>query len=262
MTADPLANRKSAHRPLKGRNILITGAGDGVGRALALACAGQGAQMLLLGRTQSKLEAVHDLIVSAGDVAPVMIPGDLNTLTDEAAEQIGAALENQFGELHGLVHNAAILGARVPLAYYTTSDWQAVLQVNLTAAFLLTRALLPVLQASDAARVVFTSASDGLRGNAYWGAYAVSKFAIEGLAQVLRDELDTTSNISVHIVDPGPRRTALRAAAFRAEDPDDVPTVDSDLGLYLYLLSATGNADLPFRALARQWRNADAAWHT
>ena len=239
---------------LTGRNILITGAGAGIGRALALACAAEGAQVLLLGRTVAHLETASDEINAAGGVPPVLIPGDLNQLDDDAAEQIGHAVEEQFGALHGLVHSAAIPGVHVPLAFYPTADWQAVLQVNLTAAFLLTRALLPALHAASSARVLFMSASDGLRGTAYWGAYAVSKFGIEGLAQVLRDELATTSNIGVHVIDPGPHRTALRAAAFRAEDSDAVPAADSNLGIYLHLLAAAPEATLPMRACARDWQ--------
>ena len=240
-------------RRLAGHNVLITGAGAGIGRALAHACAAAGAQLILLSRTLGRLDAVHDEIVAAGHQAPILLPGDLNTLDDDAAEQIGHALHEQLGALHGLVHNAAILGPRLPLAYYPATDWQTVLQINLTAAFLLTRALLPVLQAAESARILFTSASHGVEGRAYWGAYAVSKFGVEGLAQVLRDELQNTSSIGVHVIDPGPRRTGLRATAFGAEDPVGLALPEDHLELYLQLLSAPGSRDLPGRALAQDW---------
>ena len=240
--------------PLTGRNVMITGAGAGIGRALSLACAAAGAQLLLLSRSQQHLESTCDAITTAGGAPPVLIPGDLNRLDDAAAEQIGEAVQDQFGALHGLVHSAAVLGARVPLAFYGTADWQTVLQVNLTAPFLLTRALLPALQAAAAARVLFMSAAEGVRGSAYWGAYAASKFGIEGLAQVWREELEATTRIGIHVIDPGRRRTGLRAAAFRAEDPAAIPPADEDLDIYLHLLAAPADAELPARALARDWR--------
>ena len=151
--------------------------------------------------------------------------------------------------LHGLVHCAAVVGPRTPLAFYPANDWAQVLQVNLTAAFLLTQALLPALHAAPGAHILFSSAAEGLRGAAYWGAYAVSKFGVEALAQVLREELAATSKISVHVIDPGPTRTALRAAAFRAEDPAHLPTADDKVTLYLALLDVATNGPRPERVV-------------
>ena len=208
---------------LRNHNILITGAGDGFGRALACQAAAAGAQVLLLGRTLAKLEAVYDSIVAAGGITPILVPGDLATLNANGAEGVAEAITDQIGMLHGLVHNAAQLGQRVPLQYYDPIQWQQLLQVNLSAPFLLTRALLPALLAADAARILFLSSTVGTRGRAYWGAYSVSKFGLEGLAQVLRDELENTSSVRVHVVNPGRMRTAMRAAAYPAEDPDSLP---------------------------------------
>lgn len=204
---------------LRGHNILVTGAGAGFGRAIALAAAAAGAQLLLLGRTPEKLEAVYDQVVAEGGTAPIIVPGDLQQLEEDGADELAGAIANEIGELHGLVHNAGELGGRVPLQYYSPSQWNQVLQVNLTVPFLLTRALLPLLLSAPAARVIFMSSSVGIEGRAFWGAYAVSKFGVEGLAQVLRDELANTSNIDVHVVNPGGMRTAMRAAAYPAEDP-------------------------------------------
>ena len=208
---------------LRNHNILITGAGDGFGRALACQAAAAGAQVLLLGRTLRKLEAVYDSIIATGGSTPILVPGDLATLDADAAEAVADAVRDQIGVLHGLVHNAAELGQRVPLQYYDPNQWQQVLHVNLTAPFLLTRALLPALLAADAARILFLSSSVGIRGGAYWGAYSVSKFGLEGLAQVLRNELENTSRVRVHVVNPGRMRTAMRAAAYPAEDVDSLP---------------------------------------
>ncbi len=203
--------------------ILVTGAGDGFGRAIALAAAQAGAQLVLLGRTASKLEAVHDTIIAAGGEAPIIVPGDLAALDEDGADELAGALADEVGALHGLVHVAGELGGRVPLQFYPPSQWQQVLQTNLTAPFLLTRALLPLLQSAPAARILFMSSSVGIVGRAFWGAYAVSKFGVEGMAQVLRDELANTSEIDVHVVNPGAMRTRMRAAAYPVEDPASVP---------------------------------------
>ncbi len=216
-------NASTAAPDLRNHNILITGAGDGFGRALACQAAAAGAQVLLLGRTLAKLEAVYDSIVAAGGITPMLVPGDLATLDAAGAEGVAEAISEQIGVLHGLVHNAAQLGQRVPLQYYDPGQWQQLLQVNLTAPFLLTRALLPALLAAEAARILFLSSTVGTHGRAYWGAYSVSKFGIEGLAQVLRDELENTSAVRVHVVNPGRMRTAMRAAAYPAENIDSLP---------------------------------------
>ena len=208
--------------PLRDHTLLVTGAGAGFGRAIALAAAHAGAQLVLLGRTAARLEAVHDRIIEAGGAPPIIVPGDLALLAEDGAAELASALADEVGPLHGLVHAAGELGSRVPLQFYPPSQWQQVLQVNLTAPFLLTRALLPLLQSATAARVVFMSSSVGIAGRAYWGAYAVSKFGIEGLAQVLHEELAGTSAIGVHVVNPGAMRTAMRAAAYPGEDPATV----------------------------------------
>jgi NAD(P)-dependent dehydrogenase (short-subunit alcohol dehydrogenase family) len=137
--------------------------------------------------------------------------------------------------LDGLLHNAAILGDRSPIEHYDIGLWQRVMQVNVTAPFILTRCFLSLLRHSKDASIVFTTSGVGHRGRAYWGAYAASKFAIEGMSQVLADELENTS-IRVNCINPGRTRTRMRAHAYPAEDPKTVPLPESLTGPYLYLL--------------------------
>lgn len=222
---------------LAGRNILITGAGDGIGAALAKACAAAGATVILLGRTERKLIAINDSIVDAGQPQPWIFPMDLAKATAEDIEDFAAGLGAQIPALHGIVHNAAILGAMSPIDHYPTKKWDEVLQVNITAAFQLTRALLPLVRRAEpgSTSIVFTSSGVGQRGHAYWGAYSVSKFAVEGFAQVLSEELEH-DRIRVNVVDPGIVRTNMRAHAYPAEDPNQWPAPEEITDAYLYLL--------------------------
>lgn len=218
------------------RVILVTGAGAGIGRALAKRIAGLGATVILHGRTVSRLESVYDEICAAGGPTPVIFPLDLERAAGEDYDRLSGAIESQWGRLDGLVQNAGMLGSRTPIQHHDVGDWQRVLHVNLTAPFILCRCLLPLLLQSDDASIVFTSSGVGRRGKAFWGAYAVSKFGIEGLSQVLAEELANKQNIRVNAVNPGPTRTAMRAAAYPAEDPDSLKTPEEIIGAYLYLL--------------------------
>ncbi|MGD8830575.1 MAG: YciK family oxidoreductase [Pseudomonadales bacterium] len=238
---------------LAGKVILVTGAGDGIGRAAAKTFALHGASVVLLGRTREKLEAVSDWIGAETDTESVIVPCDLAALADENAAALAQAIDGTFGRLDGLLHNASLLGPKVPIAHYPTRDWQTVFQVNVHAAFLLTRALLPLLDASGNASVVFTSSSVGRKGRAYWGAYAASKFAIEGLAQILADEHEHAGRIRFNSLNPGGTRTTMRREAYPAEPPDAVPPPEAHMDLYLYLFS-DASARLSGRQLdARDW---------
>lgn len=221
---------------LRDKVILVTGAGDGIGRAAALAFAARGATLILLGRTVEKLEAVYDAIESAGGAQPALFPLDLTKATEQDCEQLASAIGETFGRLDGLLHNASLLGERRPIANSSLSAWQEVMQVNVNAAFLLTRTLLPLLEQAPQASVVFTSSGVGRRGRAYWGAYAVSKFATEGLMQVLADELENTSRVRVNSLNPGATNTAMRRSAYPAEEPTRNPSPDEILPAYLYLM--------------------------
>lgn len=221
---------------LANRTILVTGAGDGIGRAAALAYAAHGATIILTGRTVSKLEATYDAIEAAGGCQPAIVPLDLATAGEDEAAQLAAAIGSTFERLDGLLHNASILGERRPLASASWKAWQEVMQVNVHSQFLLTRALLPLLEASQRASVVFTSSGVGRTGRAYWGAYAVSKFATEGLMQVLADELENTSDIRVNSLNPGATNTAMRRSAYPGEVPTDNPSPEAIMPAYLYLM--------------------------
>jgi len=230
----------SNYRPranlLAGKNILVTGAGDGIGRSAALTYARYGATCLLLGRTGSKLEAVYDEIESAGGPRPAIVEMDLASASEDSYATLASGLAREFSHLDGLLHNAALLGDRRPIQQAGYGNWQAVMQVNVNAQFLLTRYLLPLLQQAPRASIVLTSSSVGRTGRAYWGAYAVSKFATEGFMQVLADELENTSNIRVNSLNPRATNTAMRRAAYPAETPTNNPSPDDIMPAYLFLM--------------------------
>ena len=231
---DSFLNYQPAAGLLQNRVIVITGAGDGIGKSAAQTFARFGATVVLLGRTLAKLESVYDSIEAAGDPKPAIFPINLEGAAPQDYEQLKIALENEFGRVDGLLHNASELGGRTPLGQYSVNDWQKVMQVNVTAPFLLTRALLPLLQKSTDARVVFTGSSVGVQGRAYWGAYAVSKGATETLMQVLADELEQTP-IRVNSINPGATRTSMRATAYPAENPAVVTPPEAIMNRYLFL---------------------------
>ncbi len=226
---------------LRERVIAITGAGDGIGRVLALAAARLGAQLVLIGRTVKRLESLHAEIAAlatpAGPAAEASIaPLDLERALAPDYERLAAAVHERYGRLDGLVHNAALLGTLAPIEHVDMQSWVRVLHVNLTAAFALTKVLMPALRASADASLIFTSSSVGRRGRANWAAYAVSKFGVEGLSQVLADELSGNSSVRVNAVNPGPTRTRMRRQAFPGEDPAQPTDPALIVGPYLWLL--------------------------
>ena len=221
---------------LKGRVILITGAGRGIGAAAAKTCAAHGATVLLLGKTEENLNRVYDEIEAAGHPQPVVIPFNLETALPHQYDELAATVENEFGRLDGLLHTAAIVGPRTPLEQLSGDNFMRVMQVNVNAMFMLTSTLLPLLKLSDDASVVFTSSSVGRKGRAYWGAYAVSKFATEGLMQVVADEVEGITQVRANSVNPGATRTSMRAQAYPGENPANNPAPEDIMPVYLYLL--------------------------
>lgn len=236
---------------LSGKTLLVTGAGDGIGRAAALAFAAHGAEVLLLGRTEAKLEAVYDQIVASGGVTPGIIPTDLAEVSHDALCALADELGQSLGKLDGLLHNASLLGDRKPIAQTSAAQWHKVMQVNVNAGFMLTQTLLPLLEQAPSASVVFTSSGVGRQGRAYWGAYAVSKFATEGLMQVLADELNGTTNIRVNSLNPGAVNTAMRRTAYPAEHPETNPSPEALMRAWVYLMSDASRA-LNGQALSAQ----------
>ncbi|WP_237058535.1 YciK family oxidoreductase [Microbulbifer sediminum] len=233
---ETIGNYSPAPDLLRDRVILVTGAGDGIGRTAARTFAAHGATVVLLGRTTQKLEQVYDEIEAAGGAQPAIFPMDLAQARIENFEHFAEAIDQEFGRLDGLLHNASLLGQRTPIANYHFGTWEQVMQVNVNAAFGLTKTLLPMLEKSEAGSIVFTSSSVGRKGRAFWGAYAVSKFATEGLMEVLADEMDGVSNIRVNSINPGATRTNMRAAAYPAEDPRAVTPPEDVMPTYLYLM--------------------------
>ncbi len=222
---------------LQNKTLLITGAGDGIGKACAKSFAQHGATVILLSRTQKKLERLYDEIEAEHPGRVIIHPIDFRSATADDYLMLASSLNEQFDQLDGLIHNAALLGARTPIEFYPESDWDDLMQVNVKAAFLLTKTLLPALNQSADARILFTSSSVGRTGRAYWGAYGISKFAVEGLMQTLAEEVENTTSIRVNSLNPGGTRTAMRRDAYPAEDPATQPTAESLMPVYLYLMS-------------------------
>lgn len=221
---------------LKNQTILVTGAGDGIGKAAALSFAAHGATVILLGRGRKKLETVYDKIEANGNSQPVIVSLNLETATPENYQELAGMITEEFGHLNGLLHNASILGQRTPIANYNEKDWQEVMQVNLNAPFMLTKALLPVLEIADNASIIFTSSSVARRGRAFWGAYAISKAATENLMETLADEFDGVSSIRANSINPGATRTNMRMKAYPGENPANLATPQDIMPLYLYLM--------------------------
>jgi NAD(P)-dependent dehydrogenase (short-subunit alcohol dehydrogenase family) len=216
--------------------ILITGAGDGIGKQAALTFAKHGAEVVLLGKTVKKLEAVYDEIVANGGKEPGIIPLDMSGATDKHYVDMGQMLIDQYGHLDGVLHNASILGHLCPFNQISTQEFNDVMQVNVTAQFLMTQGLLPALQKAPTATIVFTTSSVGRIGRAFWGTYSISKFATEGMMQVMASEY-ANSHIRVNCINPGATRTNMRGKAFPAEDPKLLNTPLDIMPTYLYLMS-------------------------
>ncbi len=243
---------------LSGRTILVTGAGSGLGAATARSAALYGANVVLLGRTRQKLEAVFDWIEAHTATQPVIVPCDLAELDPDAVAALNEAITGTYDGLHGIVHCASLLGAKTPLVHYPPDEWQRVMQVNANAPFLLNRGLFGLLDATADSAVIHVSSTVGREGRAYWGAYSASKFALEGISQILADETETAGRIRVYSVNPGGTRTPMRAAAYPMEDPETVPTPEARMDLMLYLLEgAAEGKTLPAQGAqldARDWQ--------
>ncbi len=220
---------------MKDKIVIITGAGDGIGKALAIGFAKHGATVVLLGRTISKLEQVYDAIEANGSPTPAIYPIDFEGASEKDYQDMAIKIDEEFGKLDCLIHNAALLGDRTSISNYSFSSWDKLFKVNVTAPFLMTKALMPVLNKAEQSSVIFTSSSVGRKGRAFWGAYAASKAALENLVETLADENNSISNIRFNSINPGATRTAMRATAYPAEEPQTVKAPEALLPAYLYL---------------------------
>lgn len=216
--------------------ILVTGAGDGIGKEAALTYASAGAKVILLGKTVSKLEAVYDEIIARNGPQPSIVPIDLVGAKLKDYEGLAATIEDQYKRLDGVLFNASILGDLCPFGQIKEKEFNHVMQVNLNSQFLMMSALLPLLKQTKLASVVFTTSSVGRKGRAFWGTYSISKFATEGMMQVLADEYKS-STLRFNCINPGATRTNMRAKAFPAEKPESLKQAKDIMSTYVYLMS-------------------------
>jgi NAD(P)-dependent dehydrogenase (short-subunit alcohol dehydrogenase family) len=222
---------------LKERIILVTGAGNGIGAAVAKSYAQYGATVILLDKIVRNLEQVYDAIESASAVQPAIYPMNLEGASEKDYLDLAATIEKEFGRLDGLLHNAAMLGALIPIAHFEAELWYKILQVNLNAPFLMTRACLNLLLQSNNASILFSADNVGRRGKAYWGAYGVSKAGIENLMQLLADEMEANTSVRVNSFDPGPVATAFRSLAYPGDNPERLAKPENVVRPHLYLMS-------------------------
>lgn len=230
------ANYRPTPDLLAGRRILITGAGDGLGRAAALGCAAHGATVILLGRTVRKLEAVYDAIEAGGAPQPAIYPMHLVGAGWKDYADLAETVAREMGGLDGLLHCAVHFKAFSPMADIAPKDWVEGLQVNLTAAYALTRNLLPLLQASSDASVVFMSDRHGREPHAYDGVYGIAKAAVEQMMRSWAAELSDRSTLRINSFDPGPMRSGVRLRGYPGERAETVPLPDSVVPSLLWLL--------------------------
>ncbi len=219
------------------RVILVTGAGAGLGRTAALAFAQHGATVILLGRTTSKLEKVYDEIEAAGGPQAAIYPMNLEGASIKDFEDLAERLEETFGRLDGVLHNAVLLGGLTPLEIYDIERWYKILQVNLNAPFMLTQACLPLLKKSGDASLVFTISNQVKQPKAYWGAYGVSKWALQGLMHTWAEELENNTNVRVNSINPGQALTGLRRQVYPGQAAGDAPEPEALMHAYVYLMS-------------------------
>jgi NAD(P)-dependent dehydrogenase (short-subunit alcohol dehydrogenase family) len=223
---------------LANRIALVTGASRGIGRAVAIGLAREGAHVVLLARTTGGLEEVDDEIRAAGGTATLVT---LDLRKPDKVDALGPTLYQRWGKLDILVANAGVLGPISPLPHITADAWNEVIDVNLTANWRLIRSLDPLLRRADAARAVFVSSGAATGKNAYWGPYAVSKAGLEALVKTYAHEVASTQ-IKVNILNPGPVRTTMRQRAFPGENPETLPPPEALVPMFLDLVDA-GQSD-------------------
>ena len=222
---------------MKNKVILITGANKGIGKTLSLEFSKMGANIVLLGRNEESLDSVYDEIITTTSTKPLIIKCDLSDIDNKSAKQINDEIMGVYGRLDGVIFNAAKLGKMSTIEDYEEDIWKEVFNINLHSAFIISKEVLPALKAAPNGRIIFTSSGVAEVGKAFWGAYSASKFAVKGLAEILRDELDTTSNVKVFNFDPGKTRTSMRALAYPAENPQDLKEPKVLFNDYLWFFS-------------------------
>jgi NAD(P)-dependent dehydrogenase (short-subunit alcohol dehydrogenase family) len=233
MSPDQLIQYSPPENLLRDRVILVSGASDGIGRAVSLAYAAKGATVVLLAKTLNKLEYVYDCIEAAGYPQPAIYPMNLELATPKDYDDLAATLDSEFGRLDGLLNNAGWVGGLTPLQHYDIERWIRVMTINLHAPFFLTKACLPLLQSSPDPAILF-STHNCLR--AYWGAYGISKHGLAGMMSILALELDGDQPIRVNGIDTGPVQTWLRMQNYPAEDPNKLSKPETVTAPYCYFM--------------------------
>ena len=222
---------------LEEKIILVTGAGDGIGKSAAISYASRGATVILLGKTKAKLEKVYDETEESNHPTPLISLMDFSKADGNDYQELVDNLIKDYKQLDGLLLNAAILGDRSPIEQYDVAKWIETIHINLTSQFILIKTLLPALKNSNNASVLFTSSGVGKVGKAFWGAYAVSKFGVEGLCQVLSDEHSNDKSIRFNCINPGAVQTNMRKEAYPLENPNDLLYPDEIMDKYVWLMS-------------------------
>ncbi len=220
---------------LKSRVIVITGAANGIGAAVAKACAKQGATVILLDKNIPALEQVYDQIINSNGPTPAIYPLDLKGATVDDYNQLVDRISTQFNRLDAVIHCAASLGQLAPIEHQETKEWLETLHINLTGPYLLTKACLPLLKQAERAAIIFTT--DNAKDKAYWSAYGIAKSAIEGLMHQLADELEAEGKINVNCIEPGRVKTELFARAFPGIDPSTLAQPEDCTAPYIQLLT-------------------------
>jgi NAD(P)-dependent dehydrogenase (short-subunit alcohol dehydrogenase family) len=228
---------------LRDRVVLVTGATGGLGDPLARACAAHGAIVVLHARVVRKLEELYDAIVAAGHPEPVILPLDLAKAGADDFGNVASALQGQLGRVDAIVHTAALLGSLGPMEHQSFDSWLSLLRVNVAAPMGLTRALMPLLDASADGSVVFTLDNRGEEPRAYWGGYAVTKAAVSALARELADEWENRQHLRINAVVPGAIRSPLRGRTHPGEDKSTLPDPESLVPLFLHLIAGQAKAD-------------------
>jgi len=221
---------------LQDRVILITGAGQGLGRAAALTYAKHGATVILHGRKVAKLEAVYDEIEALGKARPIIYPLDFTNTTDEDYLVLAQAIGEQLGRLDGVLHNAAFLYDLSPIESQTLEQWQSIMHINLMVPFALNKACLPLLVAAPDASIIMTASTHGHSPTAYWGGFSVAKAGVEALVKILADEWDTIPNLRVNALIPGVVNSPQRAKTHPGEVKKSIPQPEDLMSTYLYLM--------------------------
>ena len=231
-----MKNYQAPQNLLKDRVILVTGAGQGIGRTAALTFAAHGATVILHGRSVKKLEAVYDEIEQAGHAQAAIFPLDLEKAEDKDFASMAAGIGEQLGRLDGILHNAAKVDRPQPLEDQSLAQWLQLLRVNLAAPFALTRACLPLLKAAPDASILMTSETHGHTPAAFWGGFAVAKSGVETLVKIWAQELDIHPGLRINAVVPGPVQSPQRTRTHPGESKESLPQAETLMPLYLYLM--------------------------